>query len=88
MRFALVAVSIVVAATGCGSSDPSSPPAASIGEFEQHLESLRASSHISAITAVISKDQNLVWAKSYGLADVTAQRPAADTTVYHLASLT
>ncbi|MFL5610073.1 MAG: serine hydrolase domain-containing protein [Gemmatimonadaceae bacterium] len=88
MRFALVAVSIVVTATGCGSSDPSSPPAASIGEFEQHLESLRASSHISAITAVISKDQNVVWAKSYGLADVTAPRPAADTTVYHLASLT
>jgi CubicO group peptidase (beta-lactamase class C family) len=87
-RFTIVGLCIIVAATRCGSSDVSSPPSASIGEFEQHLEDLRAASHVSAITAVISKDQNVVWVKPYGLADVMAQRPAADTTVYHLASLT
>ncbi len=88
VRFIVVGLAIVVAATRCGGSDANSPPSASIGEFEQHLENLRVASHISAITAVISKDQNVVWDKPYGLADITAQRPAADTTVYHLASLT
>lgn len=74
---------------GCGGgSEITSNPAASIGEFEQRLEEMRAGSHIAAITAVISKDQEVVWVKAYGLADVTAQRFAADTTVYHLASLT
>ena len=83
----MLALSLVVAAARCG-SDASAPPSASIGEFEQHLESMRAASHISAITAVIASGQNVVWVKPYGLADVSAQRQAADTTVYHLASLT
>jgi CubicO group peptidase (beta-lactamase class C family) len=88
VRLTIVGLSIIAATTGCGGGDLSSPPSASIGEFEQHLEDLRAASHIPAITAVISKDQNVVWVKPYGLADVAAQRQAADTTVYHLASLT
>ena len=79
---------IVAFATSCGGDQITSAPAASIPEFEQRLEELRASSHIPAITAVISKGQEIVWVKAYGFADVAAQRPAADTTVYHLASLT
>jgi CubicO group peptidase (beta-lactamase class C family) len=88
MLYPMLGLSLVVMATHCGGSEISSPPATSVAEFEQQLESLRATSHISAITAVISKNQEIVWVKPYGLADVAAQRPAADTTVYHLASLT
>jgi CubicO group peptidase (beta-lactamase class C family) len=87
MRFGVIGSSIIAAAS-CGRSDVSSPPATSLGEFEQRLENLRVAGHISAITAVISRDQNVVWVKPYGVADIAAQRPAADTTVYHLASLT
>lgn len=79
---------LLAVATSCGGDGISTPPAASIGEFEQRLEQQRASSRISAITAVISKGQQVVWAKAYGVADIAAQRAAADTTVYHLASLT
>lgn len=78
----------VALATSCGGSDITSAPATSIPEFEQRLEELRASSHIPAITAVISSGQEIVWVKAYGLSDLTTQRVAADTTVYHLASLT
>jgi CubicO group peptidase (beta-lactamase class C family) len=84
----MLAMCTVASATGCGSDDINSAPAASIAEFEQRLESLRASSHIAAITAVISNGQQIVWVKAYGIADLTTQRAAADTTVYHLASLT
>lgn len=63
-------------------------PATSVPEFEQHLEALRESSHIPAISAVISKDQSVSWSKGFGIANIATQIPAADTTVYHLASLT
>jgi CubicO group peptidase (beta-lactamase class C family) len=79
---------ILAFATSCGGNQITSNPAASIPEFEQRLDELRASSHIPAITAVISKGQEIVWVKAYGFADLAAQRPARDTTVYHLASLT
>ncbi len=79
---------VVALVTSCGGHQITSAPAASVPEFEQRLEDLRASSHIPAITAVISKGQGVVWVKAYGFADIAAQRPAADTTVYHLASLT
>ncbi|HJQ10397.1 MAG TPA: serine hydrolase domain-containing protein, partial [Gemmatimonadaceae bacterium] len=71
-----------------GGGEITSSPATSIAEFEQRLDDMRASSHIAAITAVISKGQDVVWVKPYGQADVGQQVPAADTTVYHLASLT
>ena len=81
-------VCAITLGASCGGSDVSSPPAATIQEFEQRLEDLRASAHIPGITAVISKGQDVVWVKAYGLADIAAQRAVADTTVYHLASLT
>lgn len=83
-----LACALLLVASCGGGNDITSNPAASIGEFEQRLEDMRASSHIAAITAVISRDQAVVWVKGYGLADLQAQRPGADTTVYHLASLT
>jgi len=84
----LRAFSVVVLAAACGGSGTTDSPVDSIAEFELRLEQLRASSHIAAITAVIAKDQNIVWVKALGHADIASQRAAADTTVYHLASLT
>ncbi len=72
---------------GCHSSAVTAP-ATSIAQFEQHLENLRSSSHIPAITAVITQGQRVVWTKALGIADLATQRVAADTTIYHLASLT
>ena len=82
---ALCLLSVVTACHGDGIGPPAPT---SVAEFEQRLDDLRSSAHIPAITAVISKGQDVVWVKPFGVADVSAQRPAADTTVYHLASLT
>ena len=79
---------VIALALGCGGDEITSSPAHSFAEFEQRLEDMRASSHIAAITAVISKGQDVVWVKPYGLADVGAQRAPTENTVYHLASLT
>jgi CubicO group peptidase (beta-lactamase class C family) len=71
-------------ATGCESAR-ATQPAASIDEFRQHLEKLRHDGHIHSMSAIIIKDQGIVWSSSFS-GDAT--RPVSDTTVFHLASLT
>jgi len=87
VRASLSAVALALTA-GCGEKASTDSPVVSIADFETRLEQLRASSHIPAITAVISRDQQVVWVKALGQSDIAGQRAAADTTVYHLASLT
>lgn len=71
---------------GCASNV--TEPAKSIADFEQRLDGLRSSAHIPGMSAAIVRGQEIVWARGFGLADMAAQRPAAVTTTYHLASLT
>jgi len=87
-RATLRGIGVVVLTAGCGDNASTDAPIDSIAGFEKRLEDLRAGSHIPAITAVIARDQGIVWAKAFGQSDIAAQRAAADTTVYHLASLT
>jgi len=61
-------------------------PATSLDDFRAHLERLRADGHIQSISAVIAKDQSIVWTGSFGGSDVSGR--VGDTTVFHLASLT
>jgi CubicO group peptidase (beta-lactamase class C family) len=82
------AVAIAALVTSCDGSGATDPPVESIADFEERLEQLRISSHIPAITAVISRDQDVVWVGAFGQSDIAGQKAAADTTVYHLASLT
>lgn len=87
VSFAATCCILLATAAACGNQTVNTPPS-SMAEFEQRLESLRDGSNIAAITAVIAKDQAVVWSKGFGTADIAAQRAAADTTTYHLASLT
>ena len=52
------------------------------------FEELRVQSRIPAITAVITRGQDVVWVRAPGTADLATGRLATDTTVYHLASIT
>ena len=66
-------------ALGCDSSAVTAP-ATSPDEFRAHLERLQVEGHIQAISAVIVKDQAIVWSHS--------SAGVSDTTMFHLASLT
>jgi CubicO group peptidase (beta-lactamase class C family) len=85
---ALVGLAFVIASGASCGEQPAAPPATSLAEFEDRVERLRTSSHIPALTALIAKGSGVVWVKGFGTADLATSRPAADTTVYHLASLT
>jgi CubicO group peptidase (beta-lactamase class C family) len=78
-RLSVFALALVV---GCGSP---TEPATSLADFSAQLERLRADEHIQAISAVITKDQSIAWSGSFF--DEAFGR-VADTTVFHLASLT
>jgi CubicO group peptidase (beta-lactamase class C family) len=56
--------------------------------LEQQLEELRRALKIPGASAAIVKDQKLMWAKGFGLADVENKIPAAPETNYRIASLT
>ena len=57
-------------------------------ELETDLETLRQLLKIPGFSAGIVRDQQLVWAKGFGFADLEEQVEATPGTPYHLASLT
>jgi CubicO group peptidase (beta-lactamase class C family) len=66
---------------GCRSTTETQP-SRSLAEFRDDLDRLRVSGHIESISAIVAKNQSVVWSASLGAPTVT------DTTVFHLASLT
>lgn len=56
--------------------------------FESQVEELRTLLKIPGMSAVIIKDQKVLWAKGFGFADLENRIPATPDTLYHVASLT
>jgi CubicO group peptidase (beta-lactamase class C family) len=70
---------------------PSSPPEVDAEvwkQFEAKLEYLRQQMKIPGFSAAVVKDQELVWAKGFGYADLENGIEATPDTPYHLASVT
>jgi len=59
-----------------------------LARFEKQAEELRTLLKIPGMSAVIVKDQKVLWAKGFGFADVENRIPATPDTLYHIASLT
>src|SRR5262245_52483241 len=59
-----------------------------LDRFEKQVEDLRRLLVIPGLSAVILKDQKVIWAKGFGFADLEKQVPATPNTLYHVASLT
>jgi CubicO group peptidase (beta-lactamase class C family) len=81
IKYALLGLMVAASCQSPGVTEPAS----SIEDFRAHLERLRIDGHIQAISAVIVKDQAIVWSGSFGGGDAGQ---ISDTTVFHLASLT
>jgi CubicO group peptidase (beta-lactamase class C family) len=81
-----IPLAVLAIAFGCRATEPT--PAQTMAELEARLESLRANYHITGLSAGISREQEIVWTKQFGQADIAANRPVIDSTFFHLASLT
>jgi CubicO group peptidase (beta-lactamase class C family) len=67
-------------------ADPVS--ALTITDFETRLDNLRKQSNIPGMVAGIVKDGQVIWTRNYGYANTAQQKPVANATIFHLASLT
>jgi CubicO group peptidase (beta-lactamase class C family) len=56
--------------------------------LEKQLEDLRQLLRIPGLSAIVVKDQKVLWAKGFGFADLEKRIPATPDTLYHVASLT
>jgi len=60
----------------------------SIRHFEELLDSLRINLKIPAISAAVIKNNEIIWAKGFGYADLEKKIKATDSTAYRVASIT
>lgn len=73
----------------CRSTNPKSQTLDQrLTSFESQVELLRKQLRIPGLSAVILKDQKVIWTKGFGFADQEKQIPATPDTLYHIASLT
>jgi CubicO group peptidase (beta-lactamase class C family) len=91
----LIAVLLLVDASGLRAQPPGGKGLDSsdrdkqrLARFEKQADELRAQLKIPGMSAVIVKDQKVLWAKGFGFADLENRTPATPETLYHIASLT
>jgi CubicO group peptidase (beta-lactamase class C family) len=92
----LVALVLLVHASGalsqalpCGNCREASRQERSrVERFEKKIDDLRSHLAIPGMSAVIVKDQRVLWAKGFGFADLENRIPATPDTPYPIASLT
>jgi CubicO group peptidase (beta-lactamase class C family) len=65
-----------------------SPFADRLAEFESVLEVLQLELKIPGMSAALVKDQELIWSRGYGYADLENGIESTEDTAYYLASLT
>jgi CubicO group peptidase (beta-lactamase class C family) len=96
-RILLVTLALALLLTGCsrpaGVPTPTPEPLTEAGDdvfaqFERELEDLRQQLKIPGLSAAIVKDQELVWARGFGYADLENEVAATPDTPYRLASVT
>jgi CubicO group peptidase (beta-lactamase class C family) len=81
---------LVFVLAGCGQVATPTPGSEDqqFTRFEAELESIRQELKIPGFSAGIVRDQQLIWAKGFGYADLMNRIEATPETPYHLASLT
>ena len=86
-----VVLGIAVLLAACGpAARPSTTvnAAQAIAQFERELEALRQELQIPGLSAAIVQDQEVIWTKGFGYADLENQIEATPDTPYRLASVT
>ena len=85
-------VLLLVAASGTRShaqrSDTSTQDRQRLARFEKQADEFLTLLKIPGMSAVIVKDQKVLWAKGFGFADFESRVPATPDTLYSIASLT
>jgi CubicO group peptidase (beta-lactamase class C family) len=84
----VLALALLAANLAWAQPQPSRGDRTRLERFEQQVESLRGRLKIPGLSVAIVKDQDLLWAKGFGFADLENRVPATPDTLYSIASLT
>jgi len=84
----VLALALLAGNVAWAQPEPSSDDKARLDRFEQQVESVRGRLKIPGLSVAIVKDQELLWAKGFGFADLENRVPATPDTLYSIASLT
>jgi CubicO group peptidase (beta-lactamase class C family) len=79
---------LALLALGTGDGRAAGETNSSFAKLEVNLERLRARWKVPGMAAGVALGDQIVWAKGFGLADLTTSEPVTPDTVFHLASLT
>lgn len=89
MKSWLLVLSIcLVSLASRAQSDVREPVSDAIDYIDAWLEAQHAYEHLPGMSVGIVKDQELIWSKGYGFADVKKKVPATAETVYGISSIT
>jgi len=85
----LIALALLFSATGASSQAlASGDEKKRLERFEKEVDELRNRLRIPGLSAVIVKDQKVLWARGFGFADLENRVPATPDTLYSIASVT
>jgi CubicO group peptidase (beta-lactamase class C family) len=79
---------LVSAGAASAQTDPPSISKKQLDRFEKQIDVLRERLKIPGLSAVIVKDQKVLWEKGFGFADLENRVPATPDTLYSIASVT
>src|SRR5690242_16756853 len=83
MRFALLPLVICLCSfTGNAQSEPKEPQSDALRFIDAWLEAQQVYDRLPGISLAIVKDQELIWSKGYGVADLKKKNPATSETGY------
>ena len=84
----IASASLAYAQPGTDAHDISTQDKKRLERFEKTVEDFRSRLKIPGMSALIIKDQKVLWAKGFGFADLEKRIPATPDTLFHLASIT
>jgi CubicO group peptidase (beta-lactamase class C family) len=84
----VLALALLAGNVAWAQPQPSSGDKTRLERFERQVESVRGRLKIPGLSVAIVKDQDLLWAKGFGFADLENRGPATPDTLYSIASLT
>lgn len=86
--FLLILLVFLISLTGRGQSDTTEPLPDALRYIDAWLEAQQEYDRLPGISVGIVKDQELIWSKGYGVADVKKKVPATAETLYSICSIT
>src|SRR5919107_341728 len=87
-RTRLALVLLVILAAGMRASGQLVPPSATFPLLESYLESMRQQSGIPGMSALVLKDEQVVWEKGFGFQSVESRLRATPDTPYLVGDMT